>query len=156
MYFPEFLPYFRDCRFGGCNHLKEPDCAVKAALSEGKIRAVFSMDMFNEKFDIPLVDRNLFLRPTETPVVFLQELCRVLWRAKCKQYLTVFDFIDNYEKAGRIPISLSGKEHDHVFTVRCGRERFPDDCILDFDLSLIDFSCRMEERGFKGKVKIRR
>ncbi len=37
MYFPEFLPYFRDCRFGGCNHLKEPDCAVKAALSEGEI-----------------------------------------------------------------------------------------------------------------------
>lgn len=36
-YFPEFLPYFRDCRFGGCNHLKEPDCAVKTALSEGKI-----------------------------------------------------------------------------------------------------------------------
>ena len=37
LYFPEFLPYFRDCRFGGCNHIKEPDCAVKAALSEGKI-----------------------------------------------------------------------------------------------------------------------
>jgi ribosome biogenesis GTPase len=36
-YFPEFYPYFGDCRFVGCNHLKEPDCAVKAALSDGKI-----------------------------------------------------------------------------------------------------------------------
>lgn len=36
-YFPEFYPYFGDCRFGGCNHLKEPDCAVKAALADGKI-----------------------------------------------------------------------------------------------------------------------
>ncbi len=40
LYFPEFLPYEAECRFAGCNHLNEPDCGVKQALSEGKISRV--------------------------------------------------------------------------------------------------------------------
>ncbi len=36
-YFPEFIPYAPDCRFHGCDHMKEPDCAVKAAVAAGKI-----------------------------------------------------------------------------------------------------------------------
>lgn len=40
LYFPEFLPYEAECRFAGCNHLNEPDCGVKRALSEGKISQV--------------------------------------------------------------------------------------------------------------------
>ena len=40
LYFPEFLPYEEECRFVGCNHLNEPDCGVKQALSEGKISQV--------------------------------------------------------------------------------------------------------------------
>lgn len=40
LYFPEFLPYEAECRFAGCNHLNEPDCGVKQALSEGKISRI--------------------------------------------------------------------------------------------------------------------
>lgn len=40
LYFPEFLPYEAECRFAGCNHLNEPDCGVKRALSEGKISRI--------------------------------------------------------------------------------------------------------------------
>ena len=127
-------------------------------LSEGKIRVIFSVDMFNEGLDIPSVDMVLFLRPTESPVVFLQQLGRGLRKARGKQYLTVLDFIGNYEKAGRAPALLSGRDYDPAGTParRIGGDEYPDDCIVDFDLRLIDLFRRMEERGLKGKEKILR
>ena len=67
-------------------------------LKEGKIQVIFSVDMFNEGVDI---------RPTESPVVFLQQLGRGLRKAPGKTYLNVLDFIGNYEKAGRAPFLLS-------------------------------------------------
>ena len=51
-------------------------------LESGKIKAIFSVDMFNEGVDIPSVDMVMFLRPTESPIVFLQQLGRGLRRSK--------------------------------------------------------------------------
>ena len=51
--------------------------------------------------DVPSVDMVLFLRPTESPIVFLQQLGRGLRKSKGKEYINVLDFIGNYEKAGR-------------------------------------------------------
>ena len=47
-------------------------------LMQGEIRVIFSVDMFNEGVDIPAVDMVMFLRPTESPIVFLQQLGRGL------------------------------------------------------------------------------
>ena len=71
-------------------------------LENGEVRVIFSVDMFNEGVDIPSVDMVMFLRPTESPVVFLQQLGRGLRRGKGKKYLSVLDFIGNYEKAGNV------------------------------------------------------
>ena len=71
-------------------------------LENGEVRVIFSVDMFNEGVDIPSVDMVMFLRPTESPVVFLQQLGRGLRRGKGKKYLNVLDFIGNYEKAGNV------------------------------------------------------
>lgn len=60
------------------------------------------MDMFNEGVDITSVDMVMFLRPTESPIVFLQQLGRGLRKCRGKEFLTVLDFIGNYEKAGRV------------------------------------------------------
>lgn len=53
-------------------------------LKNGEIKVIFSVDMFNEGVDIPSVDMVMFLRPTESPVVFLQQLGRGLRRNKEK------------------------------------------------------------------------
>ena len=55
--------------------------------------------MFNEGVDIASLDMVMFLRPTESPVVFLQQLGRGLRTFRGKRYLTVLDFIGNYEKS---------------------------------------------------------
>jgi superfamily II DNA or RNA helicase len=71
-------------------------------LRTGEIKVIFSVDMFNEGVDITSVDMVMFLRLTESPIVFLQQLGRGLRKNKGKEYLNVLDFIGNYEKAGRV------------------------------------------------------
>ena len=53
-------------------------------LAAGKVRVVFSVDLFNEGVDVPTVDTLLMLRPTESPTLFLQQLGRGLRRSKNK------------------------------------------------------------------------
>lgn len=75
---------------------------------EEKLSYLFSVDIFNEGVDIPEVNQLLLLRPTESPVVFVQQLGRGLRRSPEKDYLTVIDFIANYESNFLIPVALSG------------------------------------------------
>ena len=105
------------------------------ALNKEQIRVIFSVDMFNEGVDIPDVDMVMMLRPTESPTVFLQQLGRGLRNAPNKPYLTVLDFIGNYRNANRIPSFLTGKE---CRTLGVNSLTIPMDCIIDFDLRLID------------------
>lgn len=109
---------------------------------------IFSVDMFNEGVDIPSVDMVLFLRPTESPIIFLQQLGRGLRRSKGKEYLTVLDFIGNYEKAGRAPYLLCGNNlTDQKKSYEPNDWEFPEECIVDFDIRLIDLFREMEKRG---------
>ncbi len=62
-------------------------------LSRGEIQFIFTVDLYNEGVDIVDVDTVLFLRPTESLTVFLQQLGRGLRRAEDKSHLDVFDFI---------------------------------------------------------------
>ena len=77
-------------------------------LQNQEIHVIFSVDMFNEGVDIPSLDMVMFLRPTESPTVFLQQLGRGLRTYRGKEYLNVLDFIGNYEKAGRVVMLLGG------------------------------------------------
>src|SRR5690606_39054514 len=63
--------------------------AQLAALRAGELRVLFSVDLFNEGVDVPDVDTVLFLRPTESATVFLQQLGRGLRRRPDKECLTV-------------------------------------------------------------------
>ncbi|MEU0469255.1 DUF3427 domain-containing protein [Amycolatopsis sp. NPDC006131] len=72
-----------------------------AALRAREVNALFAVDLFNEGLDIPEVDTVLFLRPTDSATVFLQQLGRGLRRAPGKAVLTVLDFIGHHRKEFR-------------------------------------------------------
>jgi superfamily II DNA or RNA helicase/HKD family nuclease len=65
-------------------------------LAAGRVRVVFSVDLFNEGVDIPVVDTILMLRPTESPTLFLQQLGRGLRKTKHKAFCTVLDFVGTH------------------------------------------------------------
>jgi hypothetical protein len=81
-----------------------------AQLTNGAARVNFTVDLFNEGVDIPCVDQVLFLRPTESMTVFVQQLGRGLRLHERKSFLTVVDFIGNYRRASfKLPF-LTGIE----------------------------------------------
>lgn len=125
-------------------------------LENQEIKVIFSVDMFNEGVDIAAVDMVMFLRPTESPVVFLQQLGRGLRISKGKEYLNVLDFIGNYEKAGRTQILLSGGK---TFRQRAAHNyndiEYPDDCIVDFDMRLIDLFKELDKKSLSVKERIK-
>ena len=125
-------------------------------LKNGEIRVIFSVDMFNEGVDITSVDMVLFLRPTESPIVFLQQLGRGLRKSKGKEYLNVLDFIGNYEKAGRVRFLLTGTALSEKERYNpADRSSFPDDCLIDFDMKLIDLFAEMDKKHLKVKDQIK-
>jgi hypothetical protein len=71
---------------------------------EGRLCALFTVDLLNEGVDIPEIDTVLFLRPTESATVFLQQLGRGLRLCDGKRYLTVLDFIATADRAFRFDL----------------------------------------------------
>ena len=125
-------------------------------LTKGELKIIFSVDMFNEGVDIPSVDMVLFLRPTESPIVFLQQLGRGLRKSRGKEYLNVLDFIGNYDKAGRVRFLLAGDTIKEIKgRYEYTKETFPDDCYIDFDMKLIDLFEEMDKKQKVLKDRIR-
>lgn len=125
-------------------------------LKNQEIKVIFSVDMFNEGVDIATLDMVMFLRPTESPIVFLQQLGRGLRTSKGKEYLNVLDFIGNYEKAGRAPLLLSGgKTFGESSAYDYNAIEYPDDCIVDFDMRLIDLFKEMDKKLLSVKERIK-
>lgn len=124
-------------------------------LKSGEIKVIFSVNMFNEGVDITSIDMVMFLRPTESPVVFLQQLGRGLRKSRGKEYLNVLDFIGNYEKAGRVRYLLTGNTNkENVAYNPSDHSDFPDDCMIDFDMKLIDLFTEMDRKSLKIKDQI--
>ena len=76
--------------------------------SDDKLDYIFTVDIFNEGIDIPCVNQVILARPTESAIVFVQQLGRGLRKDEGKDYLNVIDIIGNYTKNYLIPVALSG------------------------------------------------
>ncbi|WP_325192942.1 DEAD/DEAH box helicase [Methanobrevibacter ruminantium] len=72
------------------------------------IEYIFTVDIFNEGVDIPEVNQVLLVRPTQSSIIFIQQLGRGLRKFKNKEYVVIIDFIGNYKNNFLIPIALSG------------------------------------------------
>ena len=110
---------------------------LKNRLSCGDINYLFVVDMFNEGIDIPAVDTVLFLRPTESPVIFMQQLGRGLRLYPGKQLLTVFDFVaqlnQRYDYASRFRNLLTRAESSIVEQVKNGFTFLPHGCTIHME-----------------------
>ena len=79
---------------------------------------IFTVDIFNEGVDLPEVNQVIMLRPTQSPIIFVQQLGRGLRKANDKEYVVVLDFIGNYKNNFMIPIALSGDRSYNKDNVR--------------------------------------
>ncbi|WP_296846659.1 DEAD/DEAH box helicase family protein [uncultured Methanobrevibacter sp.] len=125
-------------------------------LTKGELKVLFTVDMFNEGVDIPEIDTVLFLRPTQSPTIFLQQLGRGLRKSKNKTHLTVLDFIGNYKKANLVPFLLSDSAYDKkmLLSESVLEFEYPEDCYIDFDFELIDIFRIQARQEMRIKDKI--
>ena len=105
---------FRALALTGEDKQEKREEAVERLVSDGRediLDYIFTVDIFNEGVDIPEINQVIMLRPTESPIVFVQQLGRGLRKAEDKEYVVILDFIGNYENNFMIPIALSGERN---------------------------------------------
>ncbi|MEZ5321216.1 MAG: DEAD/DEAH box helicase family protein [Microthrixaceae bacterium] len=106
-------------------------------LALGDVKVVFSVDLFNEGIDLPNVDTVLMLRPTESPVLFLQQLGRGLRRAENKPHCTVLDFVGTHRREFRFDrryrALLGGTRRDLERAVELQFPFLPSGCNMQLD-----------------------
>ncbi|WP_174731983.1 DEAD/DEAH box helicase [Mesobacillus harenae] len=78
---------------------------------QDELKFIFTVDIFNEGVDIPSINTVLMLRPTNSPIVFIQQLGRGLRKHANKSFLTVLDFIGNHNKTFLIALALNGSRY---------------------------------------------
>ncbi|MBM7552102.1 DEAD/DEAH box helicase [Thalassobacillus pellis] len=86
-------------------------CIKELENETNPLQFIFTVDIFNEGVDIPSVNTVLMLRPTNSPIVFIQQLGRGLRKYPDKHFLTVLDFIGNHTKAFLIAVALNGERY---------------------------------------------
>ena len=115
---------------------QERDVALRD-LRDRQVNVVFCVDLFNEGVDVPEVDTVLFLRPTESALVFLQQLGRGLRRSEGKDCLTVLDFIGGANRRFRFDLRfralLGGHRSDVIRHIEEGFPRLPSGCAIQLD-----------------------
>ena len=122
-------------------------------LRDGRLAVIFSVDLFNEGVDLPSIDTVLMLRPTESKILFLQQLGRGLRRCEGKRHLVVLDFIGNHQSFLHKPQALFGvgptfkQLAAFARAAELGRLDLPDGCFVNYDLRIIDFLKSLDAAG---------
>jgi superfamily II DNA or RNA helicase/HKD family nuclease len=131
---------YKTVALSGKSTQDERETAIRR-LEQNEIRDhldyILTVDIFNEGVDIPTVNQVIMLRPTQSAIVFVQQLGRGLRKHIEKEYLTVIDFIGNYSNNYMIPIALYGDRSYNKDTIRKlvnnGNRMIPGCSTVDFD-----------------------
>ncbi|MFT5760432.1 MAG: superfamily II DNA or RNA helicase/HKD family nuclease/SOS-response transcriptional repressor LexA [Alteromonadaceae bacterium] len=131
---------FRSLALSGKNSEEERSNAIDLLESDNlanKLDYIFTVDIFNEGIDIPKVNQIIMIRPTDSAIVFVQQLGRGLRKVEGKGYLTVIDFIGNYSNNYLIPIALYGDTSYNKDALRrsisSGSRLIPGSSTINFD-----------------------
>ena len=136
---------WRTIALSGVNSEKERENAIDRLVmdtevndkGEGQLDYILSVDIFSEGVDIVEINQVIMLRPTESPIVFIQQLGRGLRKAKDKEFVVILDFIGNYTNNFMIPIALSGDRTYNKDNIRRyvleGTRMIPGASTLHFD-----------------------
>lgn len=124
---------------GGSTEIERQNAILRLESSNNyeKLDYIFTVDIFNEGIDIPKINQILMLRPTDSAIVFVQQLGRGLRKVDGKEYLTVIDFIGNHKNNYLIPIALYGDTSYNKDTLRKliseGSKMIPGSSTINFD-----------------------
>ncbi len=86
----------------------EMECLATDDTQHEQLDYILTVDIFNEGVDLPAVNQVILLRPTQSPIIFVQQIGRGLRKAENKEFVVILDFIGNYATNYMIPIALSG------------------------------------------------
>lgn len=121
----------------------EERSTAKQRLENGEIRFIFIVDIYNEGVDIPEVNTILFLRPTESLTVFLQQLGRGLRLSEGKECLTVLDFIGqankNYNFESKFAALLSNTNRNVASEIKNGFVSAPKGCYIQLEKKVKEY-----------------
>lgn len=133
-------------------------------LRSGAIQVLFAVDVFNEGVDIPEIGTVLMLRPTDSPVVFLQQLGRGLRLSEEKAALQVIDFVGNHYSflmKPRVLLDLSsaeGRRSDRALgeVIESGDFELPPGCSVEFELGAVELMRQMlSQRADRRRSTVR-
>jgi len=127
-------------------------------LATGRLHAVCAVDLFNEGLDVPSIDRVIMLRPTESSVVFLQQLGRGLRASPGKDAVTVIDFVGNHRvflERVRTLLSLGGARAAKVRPFLDDNEpaNLPEGCSVELELEAKALLASLYKSGGADEVE---
>ncbi len=134
------LKGYRTIALSGENDEAKREASIQRLESDNRtdyLDYILTVDIFNEGVDIPSINQIIMLRPTQSAIVFVQQLGRGLRKAQNKEFLTVIDFIGNYSNNYLVPIALYGDSSYNKDTLRklisTGSNLIPGASTVNFD-----------------------
>lgn len=120
--------------------------SAKRKLVSGEVKFIFTVDIYNEGVDIPEINTVLFLRPTESLTVFLQQLGRGLRLSEGKECLTVLDYVGqahrNYDFESKFKALMGKSKHSVEYSINNGFLNLPKGCYIHMEKQAKEYILR--------------